>query len=133
MRSCKPNILSSSKDGPFRFFNTLMQFQPILLLSVTLLLQTIFSRLARLCFHRTSWKGRAGMAKPSRNFTRGYFMSCILRSPHCVSAASADSGYASHYAGRFPQVTFPIVSLTRRDCRHIASKKKCENNNSFYI
>ena len=33
-----------------------------------------------------------------------------------ASAASADSGYASHYAGRFLQVAFPIVSLTRRDC-----------------
>jgi len=84
----------------------------------------IFSRLALVFTGPT--ERVAG--EPSRNYARGCFISCILRSPRCISAANVDNGYASHYAGRFPRVTYPIVSLTSRNCQEIASERKIINS-----
>lgn len=69
----------------------------------------VFSRLG----HKIPQDIRKGhkRGEPSRNLAHGCFMLCVLRNPHCVSVG-IPSGYASHYAGRFP-----TVSHMTRDCQ----------------
>lgn len=121
--SCEPNKLSGFKRP---FWSSIRWWipTPLPIPSYCYLWHScgqIFSRLT-LVFTGHPWKGRE-YGKRSWNHAHGCFISCILRSPRCISAASVDSGYASHYAGHFSRVTYPIVSLASQNCQDIASEE----------
>lgn len=79
-----------------------------------------FSRgLERARFHRTVVRERG---EPSRNLAHGCFMPRVPRNPPLRFRRYASGGYALHYAGRFPQVTFP--THTSRDCQETSSRRQ---------